>query len=164
MQESYGGPSGLKRLVNAAHQHGLAVVLDVVFNHLGPEGNYLREFGPNFTPCYRTLRPPSPWWRRRPWMSPPTNAFRLSTRITGAAGTRRCCCSTSRKPRPTWKGLLQAVPFDVNLWKPQNVYFLIRGSVLPERQERAGSGDESARVWVEKFRTSGEYLRFRVDP
>ena len=55
-QHAYGGPEGLKRLVNACHQHGLAVVLDVVYNHLGPEGNYLRDFGPYFTDRYRT-----PW-------------------------------------------------------------------------------------------------------
>lgn len=56
VQHSYGGPAGLKRLVDAAHRHGLAVVLDVVYNHLGPEGNYLGEFGPYFTDRYRT-----PW-------------------------------------------------------------------------------------------------------
>ncbi len=55
-QNSYGGPEGLGRLVNAAHERGLAVVLDVVYNHLGPEGNYLGEFGPYFTARYRT-----PW-------------------------------------------------------------------------------------------------------
>ncbi|NQW22669.1 MAG: malto-oligosyltrehalose trehalohydrolase [SAR202 cluster bacterium] len=48
-QNSYGGPEGLKRLVNACHNRGIAVVLDVVYNHLGPEGNYLPEFGPYFT-------------------------------------------------------------------------------------------------------------------
>jgi maltooligosyltrehalose trehalohydrolase len=53
---AYGGPDGLKSLVNAAHDAGLAVVLDVVYNHLGPEGNYLGEFGPFFTDRYRT-----PW-------------------------------------------------------------------------------------------------------
>ncbi len=56
VQESYGGPQGLKRLVNACHRQGLAVLLDVVYNHLGPEGNYLRDFGPYFTPGSRT-----PW-------------------------------------------------------------------------------------------------------
>jgi maltooligosyltrehalose trehalohydrolase len=56
VQNSYGGPDGLKRLVDACHRHGLAVVLDVVYNHLGPEGNYLAEFGPYFTGRYRT-----PW-------------------------------------------------------------------------------------------------------
>jgi len=54
VQESYGGPEGLKRLVNACHRQGLAVVLDVIYNHLGPEGNYLREFGPYFTDRYQT--------------------------------------------------------------------------------------------------------------
>jgi maltooligosyltrehalose trehalohydrolase len=56
VQASYGGPDGLKTLVNAAHRCGLAVVLDVVYNHLGNEGNYLRMFGPYFTPKHRT-----PW-------------------------------------------------------------------------------------------------------
>jgi maltooligosyltrehalose trehalohydrolase len=54
-QSSYGGPEGLRRLVNAAHQTGLAVILDVVYNHLGPEGNYLRDFGPYFSDRHRTL-------------------------------------------------------------------------------------------------------------
>lgn len=56
VQNSYGGPAGLQRLVNACHRRGLAVVLDVVYNHLGPEGNYLDEFGDYFTDRYRT-----PW-------------------------------------------------------------------------------------------------------
>jgi maltooligosyltrehalose trehalohydrolase len=55
-QRSYGGPRGLQRLVDACHARGLAVVLDVVYNHFGPEGNYLSEFGPYFTDRYRT-----PW-------------------------------------------------------------------------------------------------------
>jgi maltooligosyltrehalose trehalohydrolase len=55
VQASYGGPEGLKRLVNEAHRAGLAVVLDVVYNHLGAEGNYLREFGPYFTDRYHTV-------------------------------------------------------------------------------------------------------------
>lgn len=54
-QNSYGGPEGLKRLVNAAHKKGLSVILDVVYNHLGPEGNYLHRFGPYFTDKYKTL-------------------------------------------------------------------------------------------------------------
>jgi maltooligosyltrehalose trehalohydrolase len=56
VQASYGGPDGLKRLVNAAHELGLAVMLDVVYNHLGNEGNYLRLFGPYFTDKHKT-----PW-------------------------------------------------------------------------------------------------------
>jgi maltooligosyltrehalose trehalohydrolase len=55
VQNSYGGPEGLKRLVNACHLKELAVVLDVVYNHLGPEGNYATEFGPYFTDRYQTL-------------------------------------------------------------------------------------------------------------
>ena len=56
VQNSYGGPDGLKRLIDACHARKLAVVLDVVYNHFGPEGNYLREFGPYFTDAYQT-----PW-------------------------------------------------------------------------------------------------------
>ena len=55
-QHSYGGARGLRRLVDAAHAVGLAVLLDVVYNHLGPEGNFLGRFGPYFTDRYRT-----PW-------------------------------------------------------------------------------------------------------
>ena len=55
-QSTYGGPTGLKAVINSCHLAGLAVVLDVVYNHLGPEGNYLAEFGPFFTDSYRT-----PW-------------------------------------------------------------------------------------------------------
>lgn len=51
---AYGGPDGLKRLVDAAHAHGLAVLIDVVYNHLGPEGNYLSSFGPYFSARYAT--------------------------------------------------------------------------------------------------------------
>jgi maltooligosyltrehalose trehalohydrolase len=55
-QEAYGGPEALKRFVNACHQYGLAVLLDVVYNHLGPSGNYLGKFGPYFTHLHNT-----PW-------------------------------------------------------------------------------------------------------
>jgi maltooligosyltrehalose trehalohydrolase len=54
VQQSYGGPDGLKRLVDAAHRERLAVFLDVVYNHVGPEGNYLSEFGPYFSDRSRT--------------------------------------------------------------------------------------------------------------
>lgn len=52
VQNSYGGPNGLKKLINACHLEGIAVILDVVYNHLGPEGNYLPNFGPYFTKKY----------------------------------------------------------------------------------------------------------------
>ncbi len=53
---AYGGPEGLKRLVDACHARGLAVILDVVYNHFGPAGNYLAQFGPYQTSHYQT-----PW-------------------------------------------------------------------------------------------------------
>jgi maltooligosyltrehalose trehalohydrolase len=56
VQNSYGGPDGLKRLVNACHQKRMSLILDVIYNHMGPEGNYLRDFGPYFTDRYKT-----PW-------------------------------------------------------------------------------------------------------
>ncbi|MFO0865885.1 MAG: malto-oligosyltrehalose trehalohydrolase [Gemmataceae bacterium] len=56
VQNSYGGPHGLQKLVDACHDVGLACILDVVYNHFGPEGNYLNEFGPYFTDRYKT-----PW-------------------------------------------------------------------------------------------------------
>lgn len=46
---AYGGPDGLKRLVEACHRHNLGVIVDVVYNHLGPAGNHLQEFGPYFS-------------------------------------------------------------------------------------------------------------------
>ena len=56
VQESYGGPDGLKRFVDACHLRGLGVILDVVYNHLGPDGNVLPAFGPYFTDFFST-----PW-------------------------------------------------------------------------------------------------------
>ncbi len=56
VQNSYGGPDSLKGFVNACHKRGLAVILDVFYNHVGPEGNYLADFAPYFTERYKT-----PW-------------------------------------------------------------------------------------------------------
>lgn len=56
VQNTYGGPHELQRLVDACHRVGIGVFLDVVYNHLGPEGNYLAEFGPYFTNNHQT-----PW-------------------------------------------------------------------------------------------------------
>lgn len=56
VQDTYGGPDGLRRLVDAAHDVDIAVILDVVYNHIGPEGNYLGDFGPYFTDLHET-----PW-------------------------------------------------------------------------------------------------------
>lgn len=56
VQATYGGAKGLQELVQACHLEGIAVILDVVYNHLGPEGNYLGIYGPYFTGKYKT-----PW-------------------------------------------------------------------------------------------------------
>ncbi len=56
VHEPYGGPVALQRFVDACHRHGIGVCLDVVYNHLGPSGNYLGEFGPYFTDRHAT-----PW-------------------------------------------------------------------------------------------------------
>jgi maltooligosyltrehalose trehalohydrolase len=56
VQNSYGGAFGLMQLIDTCHRKGIAVILDVVYNHLGPEGNYFNEFGPYFTDKYHT-----PW-------------------------------------------------------------------------------------------------------
>ena len=55
-QDSYGGEAGLKNFIDTCHERGFSVILDVVYNHLGPEGNYLSQFGPYFTDKYHT-----PW-------------------------------------------------------------------------------------------------------
>jgi maltooligosyltrehalose trehalohydrolase len=56
VQQSYGGAKALQKLVNTCHEKGISVILDVIYNHLGPEGNYLPMFGPYFTGKYST-----PW-------------------------------------------------------------------------------------------------------
>jgi maltooligosyltrehalose trehalohydrolase len=56
---SYGGPDGLKRLIDACHESGLGVVMDVVYNHLGPDGNYLARFGPYFSDREETIWGPA---------------------------------------------------------------------------------------------------------
>ena len=71
VQNSYGGPDALKRLIDACHQQGLAVILDVVYNHLGPEGNYLSDFGPYFTDRYST-----PWGRSLNFDGPDSDGVR----------------------------------------------------------------------------------------
>jgi maltooligosyltrehalose trehalohydrolase len=71
VQNSYGGPRGLQRLVDAAHRAGLAVILDVVYNHLGPEGNYLASYGPYVTDRYHT-----PWGMAINYDGPDSDAVR----------------------------------------------------------------------------------------
>jgi maltooligosyltrehalose trehalohydrolase len=71
VQNSYGGPLALQRFVNTAHAHGLAVALDVVYNHLGPEGNYLGQFGHYFSDQYRT-----PWGKALNFDGPQSDPVR----------------------------------------------------------------------------------------
>jgi len=71
VQNSYGRPEGLKMFVNECHRKGLAVILDVVYNHLGPEGNYLWDYGPYFTDHYKT-----PWGQAINYDGPYSNAVR----------------------------------------------------------------------------------------
>ena len=68
---AYGGAHGLKKLVDACHRAGLAIVLDVVYNHVGPAGNYLAEFGPYFTTSYRT-----PWGEAMNYDGPGSDGVR----------------------------------------------------------------------------------------
>ncbi|MCT7948934.1 malto-oligosyltrehalose trehalohydrolase [Ancylothrix sp. C2] len=56
VQNSYGGPDSFKNFIDAAHKQGISVILDVVYNHFGPEGNYISQYGPYFTEAYKT-----PW-------------------------------------------------------------------------------------------------------
>ncbi|MCA9470828.1 MAG: malto-oligosyltrehalose trehalohydrolase [Nitrospirales bacterium] len=72
-QNSYGGPQGLHRLVDACHAADLAVILDVVYNHFGPEGNYWGDFGPLFTDHYRT-----PWGNAVNYDGPDSDSVRAT--------------------------------------------------------------------------------------
>jgi maltooligosyltrehalose trehalohydrolase len=71
VQNTYGGPQAFQRFVDAAHQAGLGVILDVVYNHVGPEGNYLARFGPYFTDRYHT-----PWGNSVNYDGPYSDAVR----------------------------------------------------------------------------------------
>ncbi|HVW60723.1 MAG TPA: malto-oligosyltrehalose trehalohydrolase [Puia sp.] len=80
VQHSYGGSEGFQRLVDAAHAKGIAVLVDVVYNHLGPEGGYLSAFGPYFTGKYHT-----PWGSSLnydgPWSDGVRNYFLQNARM-----------------------------------------------------------------------------------
>ena len=72
VHDSYGGAIGLMKLVNDCHRRGLAVMLDVVYNHFGPEGNYLSEFGPYYSENYST-----PWGKPVNFDGPHSDPVRL---------------------------------------------------------------------------------------
>lgn len=78
VHEPYGGPDALKRFVRAAHRHGLAVLLDVVYNHFGPVGNYTGKFGPYITDEHRT-----------PW------GGAVNLEVEGASEVRRFFCDNA---------------------------------------------------------------------
>lgn len=80
VHESYGGPAALQRFVDAAHRAGLGVCLDVVYNHLGPDGNYLSKFGPYFTDAHDT-----------PW------GWAVNLDQDGAEGMRRFICNNAAR-------------------------------------------------------------------
>lgn len=67
----YGGVEGFKHFVEACHQADIAVCLDVVYNHLGPEGNYLQEFGPYLSETYHT-----PWGKALNYDGPYSDSVR----------------------------------------------------------------------------------------
>ncbi len=71
VQNSYGGPDGLRYLVNECHKRDIAVILDVVYNHFGPEGNYIWDYGPYFTERYKT-----PWGNALNFDGPHSNQVR----------------------------------------------------------------------------------------
>lgn len=71
VQNSYGGPRALQRLVDAAHQAGMSVLLDVVYNHFGPEGCYVANYGPYLTDRYKT-----PWGKSLNFDGPDSDAVR----------------------------------------------------------------------------------------
>ena len=93
VHEPYGGPDGLKRFVDACHARGLAVLLDVVYNHLGPSGNYLPRFGPYLSS--RTQHVGRAASTSRPRLRPVRdyiidNALHVAARLP----RRRVCAST----------------------------------------------------------------------
>ncbi len=107
-QNSYGGPEGLRRLVDACHARRMAVVLDVVYNHLGPEGNYLPDYGPYFTDRYRT-----PWGPGVNFDGPGSDEVRryfienalawIEECHVDALRWTRCTPSWIGRPGPSWR-------------------------------------------------------------
>ena len=76
----YGGPAGLSRFVDKAHEAGLRAFLDVVYNHLGPEGNYLSDYAPYFTSAQKT-----PWGDALDFSAPPVRRFFLENALRWVA-------------------------------------------------------------------------------
>ena len=106
VHEAYGGPAALQRFVDAAHAHGLAVCLDVVYNHLGPDGNYLGEIGPYFTDEHADpVGPGAQPRRRRQRRGAPLGARQraaVAARLPRrrAAARRRARAARRQRPAP----------------------------------------------------------------
>ena len=122
VQNSYGGPRALKHLVDAAHREGLAVALDVVYNHLGPEGNYLRDFGPYFTSRYKT-----PWGEALNFDGPDSDEVRRFF-IENA--------------------LYWVTEFHVDALRLDAIHAMIDSSARPFVQELSAAVHERSRAWV----------------
>ena len=112
---AYGRPDELKALIDAAHERGLMVFLDVVYNHFGPEGNYLHRIAPQFFSGEQT-----PWGVAIDYTRPEVRAFAIENaiywlRITGLTGyastqftrlprpARRICCTISVSKPANWR-------------------------------------------------------------
>ena len=155
---AYGGPDGLKRLVDAAHARGLGVVMDVVYNHLGPAGNYLPEFGPYFTDA-----PPDQLGRRRQLRRAGQRrgaALRhrqrarcgcATTTATGCASTPCTPSSTTRRPTSSRSSPSRSTPWPPTLGRP---LFLIAESDrndprLVRSRDAGGYGLDAA--WADEW-------------
>ncbi len=90
VHHAYGGPSAFIRFIDSAHALGLGVILDVVHNHLGPEGNYLAHFGPYFTETHETP------WGPAPRRSGPSCWILL---VSGSWTTASTACAWTRSTR-----------------------------------------------------------------
>ena len=108
VQANYGGPDAFKQFIDAAHRIGLAVILDVVYNHLGPEGNYLPKFGPYFTAHHQT-----PWGEAVNYDSEGCehvrryvieNALYWIHRISSRRLAAGCCPNDQRRFAQTYSG------------------------------------------------------------
>ena len=104
-QNSYGGPHGLKRLVDACHARGLALLLDVVYNHLGPEGNYLSQYGPYFTDRYKT-----PWGLALNFDGPQSDFVRWFFIHSAFSGSMSFTSTDCARNRRSFGGAISAGP------------------------------------------------------
>ena len=122
VQDSYGGPAGLARLVNECHRRGLAVVLDVVYNHVGPEGSVLARYGPYLTDRYRT-----PWGEAMNFDGP------------GSDEVRRFCIDNALR----WSR-----EFHVDALRLDAIHGIIDTSAHPFLQELAEAADGHHRPFL----------------